>query len=221
MCAIIFLNFKDVHNRRFDPLMSGKVRGTLKMEKENPGRKMKNYFINNDFQLKMIYTNFIYMSIFVGITIIAVLSPLIFDMFSPQDVEIQARAGETFRMLLTRSLPGILVAFTVFYLHQISITHRICGPLVNFKNTFRRISKGDLNHQVALRPGDFLEDECEKINEMIDGLTKIASRVNHGHNNLIVILEDIMIHTDDLAIKKKAAEAIRVANESLVPFNLE
>jgi methyl-accepting chemotaxis protein len=190
------------------------------MEKKHPGRKIRNYFINKDFQLKMIYINFIYMSIFVGVTILAVLSPLIYDMFSPQDIEIQALAGETFRMLLIRSLPGILVVFTIFYIHQISLTHRICGPLVNFQNAFKKISTGNLTHKVILRPGDFLEDECENINEMIDGLASLASKLNAGHNELIVTLEDIMINTNDPAIKEKTARAIQVINEHLAPFKL-
>ncbi len=190
------------------------------MGKKHHGRKIKNYFINKDFQLRMIYINFIYMSVFVGVTILAVLSPLIYDMLSPQDVEIQTLAGETFRMLLTRSLPGILVVFTIFYIHQISLTHRICGPLVSFQKAFKNISKGNLTQKVVLRPRDFLEEECENINEMIEGLASLASKLNTSHNELIVALEDIMIHTDDPTVKKKTARAIQVINENLTPFKL-
>jgi len=43
-----------------------------------------------------------------------------------------------------------LVALLVF-IHQLTLTHHICGPLVNFLNTFNKISQGNLARKVQLR----------------------------------------------------------------------
>ncbi|MDP8217496.1 MAG: HAMP domain-containing protein [Candidatus Theseobacter exili] len=60
----------------------------------------------------------------------------------------------------------ILSAF-VGYL-SIRNSHKIAGPVFRFKETFRRVSAGDLSVRVHLRKGDHLHDLAGLFNQMLD-----------------------------------------------------
>jgi hypothetical protein len=50
------------------------------------------------------------------------------------------------------------------------MVHRICGPLVNFGHTFRRMAQADFTRRVFLRQRDFLHAEALLVNEILDRL---------------------------------------------------
>jgi nitrate/nitrite-specific signal transduction histidine kinase len=51
-------------------------------------------------------------------------------------------------------MPSMVVLFAFFFIHQLFITHRILGPLVNFTHAFQRVSHADFTSKVTLRKGD-------------------------------------------------------------------
>jgi len=144
------------------------------------------------------------------ITVGVILSPLIYDMFLSQDVGVQYHAAQTFLTLVKRLVPAVMAMFILILLHQVLITHRICGPIVNFTNTFKKIAEGDLTRKVFLRQGDYLKKECEKINEMIDALARLLSRISSDHEKLLSVLEEVMARVDDLDTKIKVEEALKI-----------
>jgi methyl-accepting chemotaxis protein len=113
-------------------------------------------------------------------------------------------------MIIKQLIPALLVILGLYTLHQIIITHRICGPLVNFTHTFSKLAEGDLTRKVYLRQGDYLKKECQKINEMIDGLSGILKRVMTDHEKLITSLEDAMSHVQDIDTKERIASSLEM-----------
>lgn len=65
----------------------------------------------------------------------------------------------------------LVALFAIFAVHQIMLTHHLCGLIVNFTMTFDRLMEGDFIRRAAIQRDDFLQQECAKINDMIDGLT--------------------------------------------------
>ena len=130
-------------------------------------------------------------------------------MFST-DMETQYRAAQTFLILVKQLAPAVILLLLLFILHLITVTHRICGPLVNFRHTFSRLKEGDLSRRVYLRQGDYLKKECEIINGMIDGLSHIVSQVMEDQKKLISDLEDMISKTHDLDTKEKLAAALQI-----------
>ncbi|MCX5856255.1 MAG: methyl-accepting chemotaxis protein [Deltaproteobacteria bacterium] len=173
-------------------------------------RKLKNYIVDWDLQIRMIAHSLIYMFIIAIVTVTLILYPIVCDMVFSEDLEIQYRAAQTFLMVVKRLVPALLVILALYTLHQIIITHRICGPLVNFSHTFRRLAEGDLTRKVYLRQGDYLRKECQKINDMIDGLSVILKRITTNHQKLISSLEDISSHVQDLDTKEKIASSLKI-----------
>ena len=64
----------------------------------------------------------------------------------------------------------MVVVFFIFIVHQLILTHRVCGPLVNFMHTIREVARGNLTRKSYIRKADYLDDECKEINQMVDGL---------------------------------------------------
>lgn len=173
-------------------------------------RKLKNYFINNDLQLRMITSSLIYMFVVVLGMLAVVLFPIIQDMLHEEDIEAQYFAAQTFLLLTQRLVPAVMVLFLAIFIHQIMLSHRICGPLVNFSHTFRRIGEGDLSRKVYLRHGDYLKKECDRINEMIDGFSTMIGRIRGDNQKLMRLLEDTLVHIEDLDTRKKTEDTLTV-----------
>jgi len=190
------------------------------MKNKKSNRKLRNFFINRNLQQRIIFKNLVYMLILIFVTVCGILFPLLYDMFLPQDAEIQHQAAETFRTLLTKALPFTIITLILIYVHQIKVIHRICGPLENFKNTLVKVSEGDLTRKVILRHGDYLEDECGKINQMIEFLSNHEERLREGHEKIIPLLKEIKLQVEDKEICKNVDKALTIITDTLVPFEL-
>ena len=121
-------------------------------------RKLRNYLISNDLQLRVIFMILLHMLLVAIIAVGFSLSPFIQDMLFAQDLEIQYHAAQMFLHLIKRLIPAVAAIFLLVFFHQVIITHRICGPLVNFSNTFTTIAQGDLTRKIYLRKGDYLKN---------------------------------------------------------------
>jgi methyl-accepting chemotaxis protein len=173
-------------------------------------RWFKQYIVDRDIQLRVIAYGLMYMLVVVVITVAVMMLPLISEMDWAENPDIQYYAAQTFLMLVQRVLPAITLLFLIFALHLVIITHRICGPLVNFSHTFKRITVGDLRRKVFIRRGDYLKKECERINEMIDGFSRIVSHLMADHRNLTAALEDLILHVKDQKTKEKIEAALDI-----------
>lgn len=197
------------------------------MKNKKNKRKLKNYLIRKDIQLKLILINFLYVFFILLITIGVVLSPIIFPIYQTDNPETQYQAAKFFVVIFER-LPLILgIIFIIFFIHQILITHTICGPIVNFSNTFKKIAEGDLTRKVYLRRFDFFNEEKQYINEMIDSLTHIIGNIKEDHNELLSALNEVTIKNSDSEEQQKSEKALKavvkhaqLTNEHLSKFKL-
>jgi methyl-accepting chemotaxis protein len=178
-------------------------------------RKWINYIVDWDLQFRIISQSLIYMFFIVLITVGVILSPLIYDMVFSTNLDVQYQSAQTFLVLVKRLVPAIIVVLVLFTVHQIIITHKICGPLVNFSHTFKRLAEGDLTRKIYLRQGDYLKRECDKINDMIDGLSGILRRLIEDHKKLILKLEDIMTRVQDIDTREKIQNSLEILNNEV------
>jgi len=155
-------------------------------------------FVNNELQLRIVSYTLIYMAMVFMITLVVGLYPVFADMFMSTNEMVQYHAAQAFLVLFRRMLPALAVTFTLFLIHMLLVTHRICGPLVNFVRTFERVSQGDLSRKVHLRQGDYLKRECARINAMIDGVANILGRVQGDYRQLTAELEKMRTEAGDM-----------------------
>ena len=179
------------------------------MEKDNK-RQFKNYLINKDLQLRVVFNTIIYMLLVIILTAGVVFSPLIGKMLFSDDIETQYRMAQTYLILIKWLLPAIILIVILFVIHHIIVTHRICGPLVNFTHTFKKMEQGDLTRKVYIRHRDYLKKECSEINGMIDGLSRLLGQVNRDQKNLIDEMEGLMANIERLDTPEKIRTSLNV-----------
>ena len=182
-------------------------------------RKLRNYLINKDLQLRLIRNNLFYLLICVIVTVSVLLYPLIHDMMLLPDLESQYRAAQTFLLLVKWLVPAILMVLVLFTGHMIISSHRICGPLVNFTHTFDRLAQGDLTRKVYIRKGDYLKSECNRINLMIDGISGIIDRLFANHNQLLATLQSMNEQANDTEIKEKLEVSLKIIRQDVEYFS--
>ena len=180
--------------------------------KSRKDRKLRSFLIDKELQLKLISYNLIYICLSIFVVILIVLLPLVLDMVFSEDLETQYGAVKTLLLLVRQLLPSLIAMFWLVLLHQILVTHRICGPLVNFQNTLKRIKEGDLTRKVNLRPGDYLGKEAKEINEMIDRQARFISGVRANNDKLILGLHELLPKIEDLDSRKKVEAALDTVN---------
>ena len=176
-------------------------------------RKLSNYLINKDLQLRLVRNNLFYLLLCVIATVSILLYPLIHEMMFVPDLEIQYRAAQTFLLLVKWLVPAIMMVLILFMGHTIIITHRICGPLVNFMHAFDRVAQGDLTVKVYIRKGDYLKSECNRINLMIDGISGIINRLFTNNKQLLATLQSLSEQTKDALTKEKLESSLKIIRQ--------
>ncbi|BCS97536.1 hypothetical protein DSLASN_31680 [Desulfoluna limicola] len=147
-------------------------------------RQLKNLFINRALQLKLVFISLGYMAIMLAITLSFTLLPVLHTMFGTSDPLVQYQSAQTFILLAQRLVPAVLFLFFLFFIHLVLMTHRVCGPLVNFTHTFERMAEGDFTRRIHLRRRDYLNDEAEMINEVLDNLRDHVAAIQEENQAL-------------------------------------
>jgi len=155
-------------------------------------RKLRSYFINKKIQLRIATTNLIYMVLVVLVVVFSILAPFYLDIFQPSELCRQYLSAKIFIVLLNRLALTVAVLLLVAFIHQIIMSHKICGPLVNFVNSFQRMKNGDLTRKIYLRRYDFLKDEARNLNDMIDGLSEMIADIKKENKLVVSSLEKAM-----------------------------
>lgn len=187
-------------------------------------RKLRSYFINKKIQLRIAITNLIYMVLIVLVVVFSILAPFYLDIFQPSELCRQYLSAKIFIVLLERLTITVAVLLLVAFIHQIIMSHKFCGPLVNFVNSFRRLKKGDLTRKIYLRRYDFLKDEARQLNDMIDGLSEMIADLKKENKLLVSDLEraadaEVNHEADSNAFRDAKKRAI-TCQEMLSKFTL-
>jgi signal transduction histidine kinase len=174
------------------------------------GRRFFNLIVDKDLQVRIMAYSIIYMICVTLVILGIVLFPLITDMIYSQELARQYEASQSFLFITKRIVPALLAVFVLFTFYLLIITHRICGPLVNFAKVLARIAEGDLSQKARIRKHDYLKEECDHINDMTTGISKIIERLNEDHRKLRADLENMVIDIDDQAIKEKIEKSLKI-----------
>jgi methyl-accepting chemotaxis protein len=154
-------------------------------------RQLKNYLIVNKFHFKLLIISLIYGLLIFAVIIGEVLFPFYRNIFQVSDLYAQHYSAKFFIVLLNRLSIALLVILLFTLLYQVMINHKFCGPLVNFSNTFKKISQGDFTRKIFLRRYDFLKNEAAQVNDMIDSLSEHIMALKRDYGLLLSALEDM------------------------------
>jgi methyl-accepting chemotaxis protein len=117
------------------------------------------------------------------------------------------------------------VIFFFSVLYQVIISHKFCGPLVNFSHTFKKIAQGDFTRKVFLRRNDFLKTEAAQVNDMIDSLSDHIMTLKKDHDRLLSALENASEDKMELSEYRNVIEMLRkqadICNKHLSIFKID
>ena len=195
------------------------------MKRKSNQRKLKNYLVANKSQLKIAIANLVLVILVIAVIFFTILMPFYRDIFQTDDLYSQNYSAKFFLVLLDRSSLALIGIFILSLIHNILANHKLCGPLVNFSNTFKKIAQGDLTRKVILRRYDFVKTEAHQINEMIDFLFDHIKEIRKNNDRLLSALEEFdngkmekNKYEDALNRVKKHAN---LCNEHLSKFKIE
>jgi methyl-accepting chemotaxis protein len=102
--------------------------------------------------------------------------------------------------------PAVIFALIVICLHSIRTSHKIAGPLYRFDLLFESIKEGNLPKKLTLRKGDYLLNEMESINRMLESLQTRVQEIKDaqaGLNEAISECKDVVSHASKDEISKR------------------
>ena len=165
------------------------------------GYKRRNYFINKEFQGRIIFNYFLLA------TIGSILFMVVFSFFSSNTLSISyddyhLQLGVTPTILFKKILStqwlsivfggGLVVIITLF------LTHRVAGPFFKLEKSLDEMIKGNISKEIWLRKKDEGKGLTEKINKFNIILCEKLSLVEAANSNI-----DISVHQ----IKKTMKDA--------------
>ncbi len=150
-------------------------------------RSWKNFLVRKDVQLPLIAANLMFLAVVTAILIVVLLSPLYYDMLNAEQVWVKNVSGNLFLILLRRLALAMLLILLLASVHQIVVSHRFCGPLVNFDHTFEKMARGDFSRKVHLRKNDFLKAEATRVNAIIDRLNADGKSLKENMDRIVAI----------------------------------
>ncbi len=135
----------------------------------NKIKRQKFPLLNKSIQYKFLAIVIIYGTIIAISMATALFLPDIIAMNNQNlSQELRTAAAQRTIAFHTRVWPSLITIVCIFALHSFRVLLRIFGPLYRFRVTFSEISKGNIALRVKLRKKDYLMEEADKINEMLD-----------------------------------------------------
>ncbi len=100
-------------------------------------------------------------------------------------------ASERILSLHSRIWPAVIALVFLVGLHFWRISHRVIGALHHLRLSFERIMEGDLSFRVKLRKGDYLHQEANVFNTMMDQLEGKWQAVRRAGLDTLMSFEEI------------------------------
>ena len=193
------------------------------MKSRTNKRKWRNFLIRNDIQLRLAIYHLIFLLFVIAAVVVTALAPLYAGFQGSEDVLSQYLSAKFFIVIIERLMIASIAIFIFAFIYQIIITHRFCGPLVNFSHTFQQITRGNLTRKVHLRRKDFLKQEADQVNEMIDALANNLNDLKQYNHLLQHKLDRLMAADHNFAPSDQSLleikELLDASGDTLDRFN--
>jgi methyl-accepting chemotaxis protein len=166
------------------------------MKSSSNRRSWKNMLINKQIQIRIMIINLLSMLVVVLINTAIMLSSSLCNIYYPDD-SIWWQAIDLYALSSESLIFSMAAVFIIAVVSQMFISHKICGPLVNFTNSFRRMAKGDLTRKVRLRKNDLLTSEANQFNEMLSQLSVHIEVLKKDNQQLVQALRELADNGND------------------------
>ena len=128
-------------------------------------------FLINEFQYRILFLQVLYFFALILVFTAAIFVPLILELESGSLSFAEKHAvANQFLSLHSRIWPAVLVLFVLLSGHSVFVSHRIAGPLYRFRVVLDALKEGEISSPISIRKGDYLQQEADLINEVLESL---------------------------------------------------
>jgi methyl-accepting chemotaxis protein len=187
----------------------------------------RTYVVRKKLQFTLMLVSFGYVILFFAAMGAYLFIPLMMDLDNAEIGSSNALAASLRILYLhERFWPALIFSFLVIASHSIFISHKIAGPLHRYDNVIKTIKEGNLPAPIRIRKRDYLSDEMESINEMLERLREKLGEIQEAQahlNSSIIKCKDAVGHAanDELAKTiENLAEQSKTLKEKLGYFKM-
>jgi methyl-accepting chemotaxis protein len=133
--------------------------------------RRRKYVIRPKFQGLLMILSISYVIFFCAVIGTYLFIPLMMELDRSDIGSDQALVAAKRILYLNEKLwPALLFSFLAIACHSIYTSHKIAGPLYRFNFIFKAIKEGTVPSPIQVRKGDYLYQEMENINQMLEQL---------------------------------------------------
>jgi len=161
--------------------------------------KRRKYVVYRKLQLTLLIISLSYVILFCAVMGTYLFIPLMMELDKSGIGSDQAFvAAKRILYLNEKFWPALLLTFFAIACHSLFISHKIAGPLYRFNLIFRAMKEGAVPSPIQLRKGDYLYNEMENINQMLERLRGKLTEVQEAQahlNRSIIKCKDTVSHS--------------------------
>ena len=169
--------------------------------------RRRHFIINKDLQFSLLTISIFYLLLFLVVIGSILFIPVMIELDRVDYASEQAvQAASKILYLHSKFWPAVLLVLVLICLHSIRTSHKIAGPLYRFDRLYESMKEGNLPKKVTLRKGDYLINEMENINEMLESLKIRVQEIKDaqsGLNEAISECKDVVSHASKDEISKR------------------
>ncbi len=158
-----------------------------KIQKRNMQKRKR--ILIGDLQYRLLAVNLLYFAVIVVLFAAILFGPLVWQLgssgLSPAE---RGQAATQLLSLHARVWPPLLALLVFLAVHSVYVSHRIAGPLFQFRRLLHAVKDGNLTVRASIRDKDYLESEAAVINELIEAL---STRIKGIEEHSVEILEGV------------------------------
>ena len=176
--------------------------------------RRRTFLLNKKFQFSLLKISLSYCLLLLAVTGISLFLPLMIAMDGYEHTSPEAfQAARQILYLHENFWPAVLLCLFVTGIHSIRTSHRIAGPLYRLNLTFTRIRDGVLPGPLrSPRKGDYLCEEVDHVNEMLESLRSKIEGIQDAHGQLNSAL-DYCSEIADSGARDRIIECMRDVKE--------
>jgi len=169
--------------------------------------RRRHFIINKDLQFSLLTISIFYLLLFLVVIGSILFIPAMIELDRVDYSSDQAvLAANKILYIHSKFWPAVIFALILIALHSIRTSHKIAGPLYRFDRLFESMKEGNLSQKISLRKGDYLINEMDNINEMLESLQIRVQEIKDaqsGLNEAIGECKDVVSHASKDEISKR------------------
>ena len=128
----------------------------------------RNFLVNRRLQLGLLKAHLILFSAAIGFVAVGMFAPLVIELNGTGDENRDGLFAANAMLYIHEHL-WVIMGFTTLFLclGLLRLSHKIAGPLYRFRSAVAGLARGEARSAIRLRRGDYLTEEAEQLNRLL------------------------------------------------------